>query len=72
MHLYCYALVINKKIIVRDLYPYQMKLASIDNMRFNGTFCDEEGNIPEGQAICVALLSECYDILHELIALADS
>ncbi|KAG2204101.1 hypothetical protein INT46_011113 [Mucor plumbeus] len=57
---------------VRDLYPYQMKLASIDNMRINGTFCDEEGNIPEGQAICVALLNECYDILHELIALADA
>ncbi|CAO3609492.1 unnamed protein product [Mucor hiemalis] len=57
---------------VRDLYPYQMKLASIDNMRVNGTFCDEEGNIPEGQAICVALLNECYDILHELIALAES
>ncbi|CAO0799900.1 unnamed protein product [Mucor circinelloides] len=57
---------------VRDLYPYQMKLASIDNMRVNGTFCDEEGNIPEGQAICVALLNECYDILHELIALADA
>ncbi|KAI7897935.1 uncharacterized protein BX663DRAFT_526500 [Cokeromyces recurvatus] len=56
---------------VRDLYPYQLKLASIDNMRVNGTFCDEEGNIPEGQAICVALLNECYDILHELIALAD-
>jgi len=51
---------------------YQMKLASIDNMRVNGTFCDEEGNIPEGQAICVALLNECYDILHELIALADA
>ncbi|KAL9540165.1 hypothetical protein MBANPS3_009832 [Mucor bainieri] len=50
---------------VRDLYP-------IDNMRVNGTFCDEEGNIPEGQAICVALLNECYDILHELIALADA
>lgn len=54
------------------LCRYQMKLASIDNMRVNGTFCDEEGNIPEGQAICVALLNECYDILHELIALADS
>ncbi|KAG1468254.1 hypothetical protein G6F56_003939 [Rhizopus delemar] len=57
---------------VRDLYPYQMKLASIDNMRTNGTFCDEEGNVPEGQAICVALLNECYDMLHELVALADS
>ncbi|KAI8977133.1 hypothetical protein BDF20DRAFT_913502 [Mycotypha africana] len=57
---------------VRDLYPYQMKLASIDNMRVNGTFYDVEGNIPEGQAMCVALLNECYDMLHELISLADA
>ncbi|KAI9281836.1 hypothetical protein BY458DRAFT_486707 [Sporodiniella umbellata] len=57
---------------IRDLYPYQMKLASIDNMRVNGTFCDEDGNIPEGQAICVALLNECYDMLHELVALVET
>ncbi|KAI8971363.1 hypothetical protein BDB01DRAFT_811532 [Pilobolus umbonatus] len=57
---------------VRDLYPYQMKLASIDDLRVNGTFSDKDGNIPEGQAICVALLNECYDMLYELIALADS
>ncbi|ORZ02890.1 hypothetical protein BCR43DRAFT_449963 [Syncephalastrum racemosum] len=55
----------------RDLYPYQMKLASIDNMRVNGIFYDEDGNIPEGQAICTALLNECYDILHDLMATID-
>ena len=49
-----------------------MKLAIIDNMRVNGTFSDEDGNIPEGQAICLALLNECYDMLHELMTLADS
>ncbi|GAB5588449.1 hypothetical protein Unana1_03349 [Umbelopsis nana] len=53
---------------VRELYPYQMKLASIDNMRQNGTFYDEDGMIPEGQALCVAILNECYDILHDLIS----
>ncbi|KAF7725868.1 hypothetical protein EC973_009200 [Apophysomyces ossiformis] len=52
----------------RDLYPYQMKLASIENMRVNGIFYDDEGNIPEGQAICTALLNECYDILHDIVA----
>ena len=52
---------------VRELYPYQMKLASIDNMRRNGTFYDEDGMIPEGQGLCVAILNECYDILHDLI-----
>ncbi|KAI8089640.1 uncharacterized protein BX664DRAFT_333539 [Halteromyces radiatus] len=55
----------------RDLYPYQLKLASIDNMRQNGIFYDDEGNIPEGQAICIALLNECYDILHDLMAAVD-
>ena len=45
-----------------------MKLASIDNMRQNGTFYDEDGMIPEGQALCVAILNECYDILHDLIS----
>ncbi|SAL97413.1 hypothetical protein [Absidia glauca] len=55
----------------RDLYPYQLKLASIDNMRQNGIFYDEDGNIPEGQAICVALLNECYDMLHDLMAALD-
>lgn len=56
---------------VRELYPYQMKLASIDNMRQNGTFYDEDGMIPEGQGLCVAILNECYDILHDLISKVD-
>ncbi|KAL1924235.1 uncharacterized protein VTP21DRAFT_7270 [Calcarisporiella thermophila] len=50
----------------RELYPYQMKLASIDNMRTDGKFLDPDGNVPEGQAICMALLNECYDTLYEL------
>ncbi|CAG8498423.1 28_t:CDS:2 [Funneliformis caledonium] len=50
----------------RELYPYQMKLASIDNMRVDGKFLDEDGSIPEGQGIVMALLNECYDILFEL------
>ncbi|KAF9288453.1 hypothetical protein BGZ68_000244 [Mortierella alpina] len=51
---------------VRDLYPYQMKLASMDNMRVDGKFLDKDQEIPEGQGICNSLLSECYDILYEL------
>ena len=53
-------------LIVRDLYPYQMKLASMDNMRVDGKFLDKDKEIPEGQGICNSLLSECYDILYEL------
>ncbi|SCU90279.1 LAMI_0E01376g1_1 [Lachancea mirantina] len=50
----------------RELYPYQMKLASLDNLREDGKFYDEDGNIPEGQGTLNALLAECFDILHEL------
>lgn len=50
----------------RELYPYQMKLASLDNMRTDGIFYDSDGNIPEGQGTLNALLAECFDIIHEL------
>ncbi|SCV05963.1 LANO_0H19042g1_1 [Lachancea nothofagi CBS 11611] len=50
----------------RELYPYQMKLASLDNVRVDGKFYDADGNIPEGQGTLNALLAECFDILHEL------
>ncbi|KAK9474638.1 uncharacterized protein V1510DRAFT_411560 [Dipodascopsis tothii] len=49
----------------RELYPYQMKLASIDNLRVDGKFMI--GNaIPEGQGMLNALLAECFDLCHEL------
>ncbi|KAL1968896.1 hypothetical protein VTN77DRAFT_1257 [Rasamsonia byssochlamydoides] len=52
---------------VRELYPYSMKLNSIDNMRVDGKFF--VGNdIPEGQASVNALLAECYDLAYELRA----
>ncbi|KAL3234476.1 hypothetical protein RNJ44_03238 [Nakaseomyces bracarensis] len=50
----------------RELYPYQMKLASLDNLRNDGKFYDSDGNIPEGQGILNALLAGCFDIVHEL------
>lgn len=40
---------------LRELYPYQMKLASIDNMRVDGKFLDEDGNIPEGENLWISL-----------------
>lgn len=36
-----------------DLYNYQQKLQSIDDMRVNGSFLDAEGNAPEGQVVSV-------------------
>ncbi|KAI9295041.1 hypothetical protein K502DRAFT_324549 [Neoconidiobolus thromboides FSU 785] len=50
----------------RELYPYQIKLASIDNLRQDGKFLDDKNQIPEGQAAVMALLNECYDIMYEL------
>ncbi|KAH8697151.1 hypothetical protein BGW36DRAFT_449743 [Talaromyces proteolyticus] len=54
----------------RELYPYSMKLNSIDNMRVDGKFYI--GNdIPEGQGSVNALLAECYEIAYELRAAVD-
>ncbi|KAI8347607.1 hypothetical protein EDC96DRAFT_578154 [Choanephora cucurbitarum] len=49
-----------------ELYPYQMKLASIENLRKDGKFYDDNGDIPEGQALCVDVLEECYSLLNSL------
>ena len=49
----------------RELYPYSMKLVSIDNMKKDGAF--RVGNeIPEGQASVIALLSECFELAYDL------
>lgn len=50
---------------VRELYPYQLKLRSIDNQRVDGKFMAGD-SIPEGQGMVNALLAECFDICHEL------
>lgn len=50
---------------IRELYPYQMKLASIDNLRVDGKFMVGD-SVPEGQGMLNALLSECFEICHEL------
>ncbi|OJJ47499.1 hypothetical protein ASPZODRAFT_114257 [Penicilliopsis zonata CBS 506.65] len=51
----------------RELYPYSMKLNSIDNMRVDGKFYVGT-DIPEGQGSVNALLAECYDFVWELRA----
>ncbi|KAF2719511.1 hypothetical protein K431DRAFT_305110 [Polychaeton citri CBS 116435] len=49
----------------RELYPYSMKLNSIDNMKKDGKFM--VGNdIPEGQGSVTSLLAECFEIAYEL------
>lgn len=49
----------------RELYPFQMKLSSLDNLRTDGKFY-VDGDIPEGQGTLNALLAECYDIIQEM------
>lgn len=50
---------------VRELYPYSMKLNSIDNMKVDGKFMAGP-DIPEGQGSVMQLLSECFDLSYEL------
>ncbi|KAL8833696.1 MAG: hypothetical protein Q9170_004141 [Blastenia crenularia] len=49
----------------RELYPYSMKLNSIDNMRVDGKFM-VGSDIPEGQGSVNTLLAECFDLNYEL------
>lgn len=49
----------------RELYPYSMKLNSLDNMRVNGKFLFG-GEIPEGQGSLNELLADCYEISYEM------
>lgn len=55
----------------RELYPYSMKLNSIDNMRVDGKF-QVGSDIPEGQGSVNDLLAECYDMAYELRTAAES
>lgn len=55
----------------RELYPYSMKLNSIDNMRVDGKFQIGK-DIPEGQGSVNDLLAECYDLAYELRTEAET
>ncbi|KAI2473242.1 hypothetical protein F4781DRAFT_381044 [Annulohypoxylon bovei var. microspora] len=56
---------------VRELYPYSMKLHSIDNMRVDGKFMVGD-DIPEGQGSVAELLAECFDLNYELRVAAEA
>ncbi|EOO01912.1 hypothetical protein UCRPA7_2593 [Phaeoacremonium minimum UCRPA7] len=55
----------------RELYPYSMKLNSIDNMRVDGKFMVGE-DIPEGQGSVTELLEECFELNYELRLAAEA
>ncbi|KAI4162544.1 MAG: hypothetical protein LQ342_003775 [Letrouitia transgressa] len=50
---------------IRELYPYSMKLDSMDKMRVNGKFV-VGSDIPEGQGSVNTLLDECCKLYEEL------
>lgn len=50
---------------VRELYPYSMKLNSLDNMRVEGKFV-VNNDIPEGQGSVTELLAECFELNYDL------
>lgn len=54
----------------RELYPYSMKLHSIDNMKVDGKFMVGD-DIPEGQGSVSELLHECFDLNYELRLAAE-
>ncbi|KAH6604544.1 hypothetical protein Trco_006251 [Trichoderma cornu-damae] len=54
----------------RELYPYSMKLNSLDNLRVDGKFV-VNGDIPEGQGSVSELLAECFDISYDLRVAAE-
>lgn len=49
----------------RELYPYSMKLNSIDNMRVDGKFMVGD-DIPDGQGSVMQLLEQCFELAYEL------
>ncbi|KAI9048683.1 hypothetical protein LZ554_007514 [Drepanopeziza brunnea f. sp. 'monogermtubi'] len=55
----------------RELYPYSMKMNSIDNMRVDGKFMVGD-DIPEGQGSVNDLLAECFELAHDLRVAAET
>lgn len=55
----------------RELYPYSMKLSSIENMKKDGKFMVGD-DIPEGQSSVSGLLAECFDLAFDMRKEADT
>ncbi|KAI9754253.1 MAG: tRNA-specific adenosine deaminase subunit tad3 [Chaenotheca gracillima] len=55
----------------RELYPYSMKLHSIESARKDGKFMVGQ-DIPEGQGSVNALMAECFELNYELRINAES
>ncbi|KAJ3320445.1 hypothetical protein HDV06_005268 [Boothiomyces sp. JEL0866] len=56
----------NVNLTYDELIPYQVKIQAINRLQVDGKFHDEEGNIPEGQAILFDMLDNCHELIREL------
>ena len=54
-----------------ELALHQDALKEIDSTQVDGKFLDEQGNIPQGQAILHEQLEECFDLIHDCVVLQD-
>ncbi|KAI0704334.1 hypothetical protein BC835DRAFT_1316734 [Cytidiella melzeri] len=55
-----------------ELKPLTEELRKIDSKRVDGRFMGPGGTFPASQAICSSLLEDCFDIVQEIRALAES
>ncbi|KAJ7210382.1 hypothetical protein GGX14DRAFT_450517 [Mycena pura] len=55
-----------------ELKPLQEELLKIDAQRVDGKFLGPGGIVPASQAVCSALLEECFEISQEIRAHEDS
>ncbi|KAJ3252967.1 hypothetical protein HK103_001066 [Boothiomyces macroporosus] len=56
----------NVNLTYDELIPYQVKIQAINGLQVDGKFHDDEGNIPEGQAILFEMLDNCHELIREL------
>ncbi|KAJ3273619.1 hypothetical protein HDV01_004228 [Terramyces sp. JEL0728] len=56
----------NVNLTYDELIPYQVKIQSINKLQVDGKFHDDEGRIPEGQAILFEMLDDCHELIREL------
>ncbi|KAJ3035646.1 hypothetical protein HDV00_003586 [Rhizophlyctis rosea] len=51
-----------------SLVELQKELGWVDNLRVDGKFLDEQGSVPEGQAVLHFLLHKCYRLVYKIQA----
>ncbi|KAJ3103130.1 hypothetical protein HK100_004256 [Physocladia obscura] len=55
-----------------EVQMLQDELLEIDSVRIDGSFLGKDGSVLPGQATVIWLLEQCYDDVHELLALREA